>query len=278
MSNLFGDKIIEKEKIIFTYTGESFSDHKINLKDFIDELQGINFLIEETIKEYINLGKISKEEADYEISIKIENGSIKEIIEFVKKNKTTISLVSAIVIPFLQSGFEYYLNKDDLNTNFENNEAVQIIKSNKNIRKGFEKTLTPVKGDDNILVINTGDGNVNLNINLNEKNKIIKGVREDDEDAKEKEEVKIENLHGTVSVSRVYDNYPFNFRIKGTENDTPMQFNDLEIDLEKRQEFLGKEMIIQAKVKYKKEKKILIEVLEHTFIENLFDNNKNDKN
>ncbi len=270
MKNLFGDKIIKKERLIFTYIGESFSEHKINLKDFIDELQGINFLIEETIKEYIALGKISKEEANFEISIKIEDGSIKEIIEFIRKNKTVFSLVSLVVMPFLQSGFEYYLNKDNLNNDFDNNEVVRIIKENKNIRKGFEKTLTPIKGSDNVLVINTGDGEMNLNINLDKKNKIVKGVKEDDEESKDKEETKIENLHGIVSVSRVYDVYPFNFRIQGTENDIPMQFNDLEIDLEKRQEFLGKEMMIKAKVKYKKGKKILIEVLEHTFIQNLF--------
>ena len=65
MSNLFGEKIIETESIIFTYKGEIFNDHKISLKDFIDELQGINFLIDETVKEYVKLGKISKEDADF---------------------------------------------------------------------------------------------------------------------------------------------------------------------------------------------------------------------
>lgn len=277
MTNLFGDKIIKKEKLIFTYTGESFSDHKINLKDFIEELQGINFLIEETVKEYVVLGKISKEEADFEISIKIENGSVKQIIEFIKKNNDTISIVSMIIIPFLQSGVEYYLNKDNLSNNLKNDEVIQIIKDNKNIRKGFEKTLTPIKGSDNILIINTGDGDVDLNINLDNKNKIIKGVKEDNEEIKNNEEIKEEKLHGIISVSKMYDTYPFNFRIKGTENDIPMQFNDLEIDLEKRQEFLGKEMIIKAKVNYKKGKKILIEVIDYTFIENLFDDNNENK-
>ena len=276
MKNLFGEKIIKSEKLIFTYAGESFSDHKINLKDFIDELQGINFLIEETIKEYVSSGKISKEDAEFEISIKIENGSIKEIIEFVKKNPTTAaSLVLSVIMPFLQTGFDYYLNKDNLNNNLENNEVVQIIKENKNIRKGFEKTLTPIKGDDNLLVINTGDGNINLNINLSDKNKIIKGIKEDDEESKSQEEIKIENLHGVVSVSKLYDPHPFNFRIQGTENDIPMYFNDLEIDLKKNKDYLGKEMIIEAKVTYKNNRRILIEVLKYLFIDKLFDGKNN---
>lgn len=274
MTNLFGEKMIEEEKLIFTYTGESFSNHEINLKDFIDELQGINILIEETIKEYVKLGKISKEDALFDISIKIEDGSIKEIIKFVNKNKATVGLITALVVPFLQSGFDYYLNKDNLGGNFENNEVVQVIKDNKNIRKGFEKTLTPIKGSDNILIINTGDGDVSLNVNLDEKNKIIKGIREDEEDAKIKEEVKKENIHGVVSVSKIYDETPFNFRIQNTEVDIPMQFNDLKIDLEKQQEFLGKEMIIEAQVTYKNNKRFLIEVLEYQFMNKLFDVNK----
>ena len=211
------------------------------------------------------------------VTVKIEDGSIREIVDFVKKNKTTVSLIATVIAPFLNTGLEYYLNKDNLYKDLNNNQIVQVIKENKNLRKGLEKTLAPIKGDDNILVINTGDGEVNLSINLDEKNKIIKGIREDDEEAKINEEEKEETLHGIVSASKLYDIHPFNFRIQGTETDVPMQFNNLELDLEKRQEFLGKEIIAHAKVKYKNNKRILIEVEDYSLIENLF-NQKNDNN
>lgn len=271
MTNLFGEKIINNEFITFIYKGKKFSDHEINLKDFINELQGIDLLINETIKEYVRLGKISKEESVFEISVRIEDGSVKEIIKFIRKNKKAVwSVTTMVIIPFLNTGLQYYLNKDSNNNDFQNDEIVQVIKNNKNLRKGIEKTLSPIKGEDNILIINTGDGDVELNINQEQKDKIIEGIKEDNAEQDDKEEIVEENLHGIVSVSKVYDITPFNFRIQGTEDDTPMQFNDLEIDLGKRQDFLGKEMIIKGKVTYKNGKRILIEVIEHDFIENLF--------
>lgn len=268
MENLFAKNLINEEVITFTYKGEKFSSHEIQLEQLVIELKGIEVLIKETVEYYRKKKNLSPEDVDFEIYVKIEDGSIKEIIKIVKKNSGMIALLCQFVMPFIQSGFDYYLN----NRETDNQETIEILQDNKKIRKSFDNILAPITGNDNSVVINTGD--VTYNITLEEKKEIQDSIARHEELLSDTETKKQEDLMGVISVSKLYDTSPFNFRIKETTQDIPLFFTNLDFNLHERQEFLGKELLIKAEVAYKGDKRISILVKEHKFVENLFSLNE----
>lgn len=145
MKNIFNDDLVKEEIITFTYKGEKFSSNEIEIGNLVSELKGIETLIKESIEFYRKKHGLSAEEVSFNIYVKIENGSVKEIIKIVKKNAAVYTLVTYCVMPFLQSGFEYYLNHNQS----DNAEVVEVLDSNKKIRKSFEDILVPITGNDN---------------------------------------------------------------------------------------------------------------------------------
>lgn len=268
MKNLFAENLINEEIITFTYKGEKFSSHEIQLDQLVTELKGIEVLIRETVEYYRKKKNLNPEDVNFEIYVKVEDGSIKEVIKIVKKNATTLTLLSTFVMPFIQSGFEYYLN----NHQTDNQETVEILQDNKKIRKSFDNILAPITGNDNSVVINTG--NITYNITMEDKKEIQDSIARHEELLADTETKKQEDLMGVISVSKLYDTSPFNFRIKETTQDVPLFFTDLNFNLHERQEFLGKELLIKAEVTYKGDKRISILVKEYKFVENLFNINE----
>lgn len=264
MKNIFGENLINEEIITFTYKGEKFSSFEIEIDQFVTELKGIEVLIKETIEYYRKKKNLNPEDVNFEIYVRVEDGSIKEIIKIVKKNAGMIALVGQFVMPFIQSGFDYYLHDRET----ENPEVIQVLEDNKKIRKSFDNILAPITGNDNSVVINTGD--VTYSITLDEKEKIVDSIQRHEELLADTETKKQEDLMGVISVSKLYDTSPFNFRIKETTQDIPLFFIDLNFNLHERQEFLGKELLIKAEVTYKGDRRISILVKEYKFVENLF--------
>ncbi|MDP3726641.1 MAG: hypothetical protein Q8R36_05645 [bacterium] len=265
MKNIFHENLIKEEIITFTYRGDKFSSNEIELESLISELKGIEVLIKETVEFYRKKRNLSGEEVSFEIYVKVEDGSIKEVIKIVKKNAVTFTLIGTFVMPFLQSGFDYYLNNNETN----NPEVVDALETNKKIRKSFENILTPITGDDNVVTIHNGD-NV-YNINFEQKKKIIEGIKRHEELLSDKEVVKEEDLMGIVSISKLYDVSPFSFRVSETVQDIPMFFSDIEFNLEDRQDFLGRELVIKADVTYKEGRRISLMVKEYKPVEHLFE-------
>ncbi len=265
MKNIFDENLIKEEIITFTYKGDKFSNNEIELDNLICELKGIEVLIKETVEFYRKKLNLSHEEVIFDVYVKVEDGSIKEIIKIVKKNAAAFTLIGTFVMPFLQSGFNYYLN----NRETDNTETIEVLESNKKIRKSFENILVPITGNDNVVSIHSGD-NI-YNINLEQKKDIINEIQKHEELLSDKEIKKEEDLLGVVSVSKLYDVSPFNFRIKETTQDVPLFFTDINFNLEERQDFLGKELIIKAEVVYKGDKRISITVKEYKLIEHLFE-------
>ena len=168
-------------------------------------------------------------------------------------------------MPFLVSGFDYYLNHRET----DNPETIEVLESSKKIRKSFENILAPVTGDDNKVNIHNGD-NI-YEINIEQKKEIIEEIQKHEELLSDKEVIKEEDLLGVVSVSKLYDISPFNFRVNETTQDIPLFFHDINFNLEERQDFLGKELIIKAEVTYKDNKRISIMVKEYKLVNHLFE-------
>lgn len=266
MPNLFGENLLQEEIITFTYAGDKFTSHEIEICDFATQLKGIETLIKETIEFYRVNNKLSTGEVSCDIYVRIEDGSIKEIVKVVKKNATVLALLGTFVMPFLQSGFEYYLN----HRNTGNAEAIQILEDNKKIRQSFGNIIAPIGGDNNRVIINSGD--VTYEVCGSDKEVIVDEIEKHEELISKKETIKEEDLIGVVSVSKVYDPSPFSFRINQTTQDLPLYFENANFTLHDRQDFLGKELAIRAKVTYKNERRISISVIEYKSINKLFEN------
>lgn len=265
MTDLFGKEQVQEETIVFTYKGDKFRLHEMELESFVVELKGVEVLVKETIEFYKKKHNLQSSEVDFEIFVRVEGGSVKEIIRIVKKNATTITLLGTFVMPFIQSGFDYYLNKRENG----NPEVIQILEENKKIRKSFKDILVPITGSNNVVSIQAGD--IIYEVNSTNKADIVEEINKHEEFLDNQEVIKEEHLVGTISVSKLYDVSPFNFRISETTQDIPLYFNDLKFDLEERQEFLGKELILKAKVTYKNNRKTSIEVVEYKEVEKLFE-------
>lgn len=265
MKDIFNENLIKEEIITFVYKGNKFSNNEIELDSLITELKGIEVLVKETIEFYRKKRNLLPDEVLFDVYVKVEDGSIKEIIKIVKKNATTFTLIGTFVMPFLQSGFNYYLN----NRETSDPEVIEILESNKKIRKSFENILIPITGDDNVISINNGDKT--YNINIEQKKDIVQEIQRHEELLSDKEVTKEEDLLGVISVSKLYDLSPFNFRVKETTQDIPLFFTDINFNLEERQEFLGKELIIKAEVTYKGDKRISIIVKEYKLVDHLFE-------
>ncbi len=262
--DMFDEELVKEEIITFTYTGEKFSKNEIAIASLTSELKGVEVLLKETVDFYKKKHNLSADDVAFDIFVKIENGSIKEVIKIVKKNATTLTLLGTFVMPFLQSGFEYYLN----NQQTEKLETVELLESSKKIRKGFEDILVPITGDDNKVVINTG--NITYEVNTEEKEKIVDSMKRHEELLENIESTREENLIGVVSVSKLFDISPFNFRVNETTQDVPLFFIALNFNLEERQDYLGQEWLIKANVKYKNSRRISIEVIEFKPLDKLF--------
>ncbi|MCA9352201.1 hypothetical protein KC866_02315 [Patescibacteria group bacterium] len=270
MTDIFGNQLVYEETLILKYEGEKFNNGEIPLDELLSELQGLKILISEILDIYVDAEKITRSETDFQIIIKIEQGSLKQIVKFIKKNETTLNLIAVFIMPFLQDTFDHYLHRNE-NSYQPKQEIIDALRDNSKIRNSIEKTMAPITGNGNNLVINNGDGDVNIIINTQDKNRILDGIQEDNSQQQSLEYIKEEELIGVVSVSKFYDENPFNFRVDGTEKDVQMIFlEDLDFNLERRQEFLGKKLKIKAKVTYKNQVRKLIEVQEHKFENELF--------
>lgn len=264
MENLFNEKLLEEEIITFTYGGESFSGHEVKIENLISELKGVETLVKEIVLIYKEKHNLSSDDVDFQIYVKFEDGSIKEVIKLVKKNATVLSLAGTFIMPFISSACDYYLNKSDDKAS----EVGQILVDNKKIRKSIENILGPVSGGDNYIVIQ--NCNVTYNINYEEKGQIVQKILRQDQDSANLIEVKEESMLGIISASKVYDVSPFNFRIKDTVEDIPISFKDKEFNLHEKQEFLGKELVIKASVTYKGGKRVSVLVNEYQQVNSLF--------
>lgn len=264
-TTIFGEETFQEEILVFKYEGEKFANHEININELIAELKGVDVLIAEVVKYYKQKHNLTDADVSFEVLVKIEDGSIKEIIRIVKKNATTIALASSFVMPFLNSGFDYYLN----NRETGNPETVEILENSPKIRRSFEDILMPITGSDNNISIQNGD-NV-YNITYEQKQEIVDEIKRHDEFLVDEEKVIEEDLMGRISVSRYDDLDPFSFRINETARDIPLHFNDLEFDLSDRQEFLGQELIIKADVTYKNDVRKSIVVKEYKELAKLFE-------
>ncbi|NCS68145.1 hypothetical protein GW777_07255 [Candidatus Peregrinibacteria bacterium] len=261
---IFGDVMQKEEVLVFKYEGEKFATHEININELISELKGVDVLIAEVVRYYKQKHNLLDADVSFEVLVKVEDGSIKEIIKIVKKNATTLTLISTFVMPFLQSGFDYYLN----NRETDNTETVEILENSQKIRRSFEDILTPINGDGNQVSIQ--NGNITYNINVTQKEEIVDQIKRHEEALEEQENVVEEDLMGVVSISRYDDPNPFSFRVNETNKDIPLYFHDLEFNLEDRQEFLGQELVIKADVTYKNGTRKSITVKEYKELANLF--------
>lgn len=265
VNTIFGEQIPGEEYLVFKYDGEKFVDHEININELISELKGVDTLIAEVVKHYRVKNNLSESDVNFEVLVKVEDGSIKEIIKIVRKNASTVALVSTFVMPFLQSGFEYYLSHRENG----DPETVEILENSSKIRRSFEDILMPITGNDNEISIHNGD--VVYNITHEQKEAIINEIKIHEEALAEEESVIAEDLMGVISVSRYDDPNPFSFRVSETSKDIPLYFQDIEFDLEDRQEFLGQELIIKADVTYKNNARRSILVKEYKEVAKLFE-------
>lgn len=262
---IFGEETFQEEILVFKYEGEKFANHEININELIAELKGVDVLIAEVVKYYKQKHNLTDADVSFEVLVKVEDGSIKEVIRIVKKNSTAIALVSYFVMPFLQSGFNYYLNNRETN----NPETIEILENSTKIRRSFEDILMPITGSDNNISIQNGD-NI-YNITYEQKHEIVDEIKRHEEFLVDEERVVEEDLMGIISVSRYDGLNPFSFRINETSKDIPLFFNDLEFDLSDRQEFLGQEFIIKADVTYKNDVRKSIVVKEYKELARLFE-------
>ncbi|MDP3999063.1 MAG: hypothetical protein Q8P76_00510 [bacterium] len=264
MNDIFGENLTQEEVIIFTYKGDKFINSEIELSGLISELRGIEVLIRESVEFYRKKHRLSDSEVIFDIYVRVEDGSVKEVIRIIKKNATVLTLLGTFVMPFLQSGFDFYLNR----RKDTNSEIVEILEGNKKIRKSFEDILIPITGNDNSVTINAG--NVTYEINNSAKEQIMEELKKHEEVLSEKEIIKEEDLFGVISVSKLYDASPFSFRVNETARDIPLYFSDINFNLEEKQGFLGKELLIRARVTYKNDRRISITVLGYKSVAKLF--------
>ena len=252
--NLEGKIVEDKGQIILTYKGGIFDDKGVQLGDYIKSISATKLILEEVVK--MQRRKEGEIDMKYDVYVKVEDGSVTQVLNIIG-----IGLyIMPHLINFFSNNISYFLGEDEEPVD---SEMVAEIKNNPKIRSAFSDIVNPVVDDEGTVILHMGSGDINYTreVSKDERDKIVAGIKKEDEEEDEEGYMKEEILIGTISVSKYYEPNPFSFRISHTDKDVPLVFSDLEFDSNKRKDLLGKRLQIEAVVTYKKEKVSLIEVV-----------------
>lgn len=270
--NLFGELILEEESFEIKYRGSSFDDGKVLISTLTDELKSLEELLKDSVKLLISTNKIDKEFKDFQIFIGIEKGSLLERVKIVFKNKTTIAIVGTMIIPFINTTYEFYLNRDQkVLGDFA--QEIEIIQEDYKFRKNFKNILAPLNNEDDTLSIVSNNSEEQLKINYENKETINKNINtpiaqenDNEEEYKKNGEFKEE----LIGVIRKLDldaakNNIFGFNIENGPSRIPTSIQG-EFNLLDYKDIIDQPIKIKANVKYKDDEIKHIEIIERELI------------
>ena len=179
--DLFGQKLENEEKFEIVYSGPSFGGGTIVVSKLYKQLQTLEQLIDESVSVLVKENKLTSDFKDYEILVKVEEGSLKEIIQVVFSKETAKKAVPTIIAGLIIASYTHFLNKSENDEDYYKNEITQI-ESNEKYKNNLINALSPMSNNNDSVLIHNGD--ININISVDDRQELQVLFNDEDETTK----------------------------------------------------------------------------------------------
>lgn len=265
--NLFGEKLENEAVIKFVYHGGSFDSGQMQIRILYTELQSLEKLIRDSISLLIKSGKLDSGLKDVDIYLQLEKGSFGERIKIIFKNPTFAKVAAGVITGLVVSTYTYFLSKNDESMGSYKAEIQEIV-NNKSYKENLKNLILPIEGGEESFVIQDNQGTVNININYSQKENIVQNIdRESIEDPLLKNGEFEEELKGIIrklDLDAQKNNY-FGFNIDNGPSRVSTSVKG-EFNLNSYKELINEHIKIKAKVRYKNDIPVHIEIIDYDFL------------
>ncbi len=260
---MFGQKLERSEKFEIIYDGPSFGDGTIIVSSLYKQLQTLEQLIDDSVSILVKENKLTSDFRDYEILIKVEEGSLKETFQVVFNKGTAKKAAPTLIVGLIIATYTHFLSGGQSKAEEYYKNEISQIESNDRYKSNLVNALSPLSNNNDSVVIHNGD--VNINITLDNKQELEALFNTEDEAAKNGEFK--ESLEGSIrklDLDASGSNY-FGFNISGGQSRIPTSING-EFNLNDYRDIIDAHIKIDANVKYKNGKIVHIEILSYEVI------------
>jgi hypothetical protein len=251
---LFGEDLVSQDQITIIYSGEHF-DNGVPLNALIDQLVTLEKFTRLCVSVYINKGFIDEDIPEYQILIRIEHGSLKEIVKVIYKSPWTYAILSYVVAPMLNTTYEKALDVL-IPDKSKSAEVEEILKDNPQLRTYCAALLEPITKFGGELTISTSDSQA---IYSQQQAEEIKSYLQTFDAEGEVEPMKegefVESRIGLIRKTNLDDQHAnfFGFNVEGGQKGVPMSV-DGQFNFNDYRDLIDKPVVVTGTYKYKGDK------------------------
>lgn len=233
-TDVYGNKLYNKDEITFTYDGSSF-EGKMELPKLTAQLQSTEILIKELVNELYRQKKLNNSQST-KVYLELKRGSFQEIISIIFNHPFAISVVGGSIVAIVNKLLDRKKDKSEIN--------IDHISNNYGVINNINLIVNPLQKKGDKLTISLPDS-TKEEIAYEDKDKISQSINELQQEDESSFEVVEEEFFGNLNSVNIKQG-KFGFILEGTNKVIPVSFDE-KPNLSEIKEILAERVKIKAR-------------------------------